>query len=80
MAIPAMVLLQQHDQHDARQDIVIDQVACSNRRSGAFRNGGIRNWGCNRAVKTNRLVYYVSQTNGQFFHSSADEFSSHANS
>jgi len=30
----------------------------------AFRTGGIRTWGCNRAVKTNRLVYYIFQ---QFF-------------
>jgi len=31
-------------------------AACSDRSSGAFRTGGVRNWGRNRAVKTNRLV------------------------
>ena len=31
-------------------------TACSDRSSRAFRTGGVRNWGRNRAVKTNRLV------------------------
>ena len=53
MAIPAMALLQLHD---ARRDILIEPAACSDRSSG-----GIRNWGRNRAVKTNRLVVIVSQ-------------------
>jgi len=52
-----MALLQQHD---ARRDILIEPAACaaacSDRSSGAFRTWGIRNWGRNRAVKTNRLV------------------------
>jgi len=53
MAIPAMALLQQHD---ARRDILIEPAAL---RGGVQRSklGGIRNWGCNRAVKTNRLIY-----------------------
>ena len=63
MAIPAMALLQQHD---ARRDILVEPVAtgaaaCSDRSSvhselGAFGTGGVRKWGRNRAVKTNRLV------------------------
>ena len=61
MAILAIALLQQHD---ARRDILIEPAA--RRRAaietrghsqlGAFRTGGVRNWGRNRAVKTNRLV------------------------
>jgi len=61
MAIPAMALLQQHD---ARRDILIEPAA--RRRAaiearghselGAFGTWGVRNWGRNRAVKTNRLV------------------------
>jgi len=31
-------------------------AACSDRSSGAFGTGGVRNWGRNRDVKTNRLV------------------------
>ena len=31
-------------------------AACSDRSSGAFGTGGVRNWGRNLAVKTNRLV------------------------
>ena len=61
MAIPAMALLQQHD---ARRDILIElavrrRAAIEARRHsglGAFGTGGVRNWGRNRAVKTNRLV------------------------
>jgi len=49
MASPAMALLQQHD---ARQDILIELVA---RRRVAIEAWGVRNWGDNRAVKTNRL-------------------------
>jgi len=61
MAIPAMALLQQRA---ARRDILIEPEA--RRRAaietpghselGAFATGGVRNWGRNRAVKTNRLV------------------------
>jgi len=61
MAIPVMALLQQHDAH---RDIVIEPAA--RRRAaiearghselGAFGTGGVRNWGRNRAVKTQRLV------------------------
>ena len=61
MAIPAMALLQQHD---ARRDILTEPAA--RRRAviearghselGAFGTGGVRNWGRNRAVKTNWLV------------------------
>jgi len=51
IAIPAMALLQQHD---ARRDILIEPAA---RRRAAIEARGIRNWGRNRAVKTNRLVY-----------------------
>jgi len=51
-------------QRDARRDILIEPAA---RRGAAiearghselwvFGNGGVRNWGRNRAVKTNRLV------------------------
>jgi len=51
-------------QHDARRDIVIEPAA---RRRAAieavghselrvFGTGCVRNWGRNRAVKTNRLV------------------------
>jgi len=40
MTIPAMALLQQHD---ARQDILIEPAACSDRSSEAFRTGGVRN-------------------------------------
>jgi len=43
MAIPAMALLQQHED---RRDILIEPAAL----------GGVRNWGRNRAIKTNRLV------------------------
>jgi len=52
MTIPAISLLQQHD---ARRDILIEPAA---QRGGMQRSklGGISNWGCNRAVKTNRLV------------------------
>jgi len=56
-----MALLQQHD---GRRDILIE--AAARRRAaiearghselGAFETGGVRNWGHNRAVKTNRLV------------------------
>jgi len=60
MAIAAMALLQQHD---ARRDILIEPRRSGVHRSklGAFRTGGIRNWGRSelgrsRAVKTNRLV------------------------
>jgi len=45
MAILAMALLQQHDAH---QDILIEPAA--------RRHAAVRNWGHNRAVKTNRLV------------------------
>ena len=31
-------------------------AACNDRSSGAFRTGGVQNWGRNRAVKTNWLV------------------------
>jgi len=51
MAIPAMALLQQHD---ARQDILLEPVACSDQSLGGIPKGGR-----NRAVKTNRLVYNV---------------------
>jgi len=61
MAIPAMALLQQHD---ARPDILIEPAA--RRRAAiegqgyselaAFGTRGVRNWGCNRVVKTNWLV------------------------
>jgi len=61
MAIPAMALLQQHD---TRRDILTEPAA--RRRTaiearghlelGAFGTGHVRNWGRNRAVKTNRLV------------------------
>jgi len=61
MAIPAVALLQQHD---PRRHILIEPAA--RRRAaiearghselGAFGNGDVRNWGRNRAVKTNRLV------------------------
>jgi len=37
-------------------DLTGGAAACSDRSSGAFRTGGIRNWERNRAVKTNRLV------------------------
>jgi len=56
MAIPAMALLQQHDD---RRDIVTEPAA---RRRAAIEARGhselrnIRNWGSNRAVKTHRLV------------------------
>jgi len=53
MAIPAMALLQQHD---AWRDIVIE---AAERRVQRSKLGGIRNWGRNRAVKTNRLVLHV---------------------
>jgi len=64
MMIPAVVLLQQHD---ARRDILIEPAArqhASIEARGhselvAFGTGGIRNWGRNRAVKTNRLVYFI---------------------
>jgi len=61
MAIPAMALLQQHD---ARRDILIEPAACDDQSSGAFPN-----WGCNRAVKTNRLVivYYDNGLKGNVF-------------
>ena len=62
MAIPAMALLQQHD---ARRDILIESAA--RRRAAikarghsellAFGTGGVRNWGRNRAIKTNWLVF-----------------------
>ena len=61
MAISAVALLQQHD---GRWDILIEPAA--RRRAtikarghselAAFGTGDIRNWGRNRAVKTNRLV------------------------
>jgi len=61
VAIPSMTLLQQHD---ARRDILIEPAA--RRRAAieapghseleAFETGGVRNWGRNQAVKTNRLV------------------------
>jgi len=64
MAIPAMALLQQHD---ARRHVLIEPAA--RRRAaiearghselGAFETGDVRNWGRNRAVKTNRLVLKV---------------------
>ena len=57
MAIPAMALLQQHD---ARRDILIEPAAwqggVQRSKLGGIPNWGVRNWGCNRAVKTNRLV------------------------
>ena len=56
MAIPAMALLQQHA---AWLHILIEPAACSDRSSGAFRTGGVRNWGRNWAVKTNQLVYVL---------------------
>jgi len=64
MAIPAMALLQQHD---ARLGILTDQRHGSVQRS---KLRGIRNWGCNRAIQTNRLVclsvslVYCGQTVG----------------
>ena len=51
--IPAMALLQQHD---APRDILTEPAA----RRGAVQRSklwGIWNWGRNRAVKTNRLVF-----------------------
>jgi len=65
MAIPAMALLQQHD---ARQHILIEPVAQrhaaiearGHSELGAFRTGGVRNWGHNRAVKTNRLIIIIT--------------------
>jgi len=64
MAIPAMALLQQHD---ARRDILIEPAA--RRRSaiearghsqlGAFGNGGVRNWGRNRAVKQPPACFFL---------------------
>ena len=61
MAIPAMAL---QKQHDARRHILIEPAA--RRRApiearghselGALGTVGVRNWGRNRAVKTNRLV------------------------
>jgi len=58
MAIPTMALLQQHD---GRWDILMEPAAraCSDRSSGAFRTEGVRNWGRNRDVKTNRLVFLL---------------------
>jgi len=57
MAIPAMAPLQQHN---AWWDILIEPAAqqrAAIEARGAFRTGGgVRNWGRNRAVKTNRLV------------------------
>jgi len=61
MAIPAMALLQLHD---ARRDILIEPAvrrraaieARGHSELGAFETGGVRNWGRNLAVKTNRLV------------------------
>jgi len=53
MAILAVALLQQHD---AQQDILIEPAA---RRRAAIEARGHRNWGRNRAVKTNRLVMTV---------------------
>jgi len=60
MAIPAMAMLQQHE---AWQDNLIEPAA--RRRAaiearGAFQTAGIRNWGHNWAVKTNRLVCKIS--------------------
>jgi len=43
-------------QHDGRRDILIEPAAYSDRSSGAFGTGGVRNWGRNRAVKIKRLV------------------------
>jgi len=62
MAIPAIALLQQHD---ARRDILTEPAARRHAaieargysELGAFTTEGVRNWGRNRAVKTNRLVY-----------------------
>jgi len=61
MAIPAMALLQQHD---VRRDILIEPAvrrratieARRHSELGAFGTWGVRNWGHNRAVKSNRLV------------------------
>jgi len=63
MTIPAMALLQQHDAR-SRRDILIEPAARSVQRSKlgghseleAFGTVGVRNWGRNRAVKTNQLV------------------------
>ena len=51
MAIPAMALLQQHDD---RRDILIEPAA---RRRAAIEARGIRNWGRNRAVKNQPACY-----------------------
>ena len=71
MAIPAMALLQQHK---ARRDIVIEPEARlraaiearGHSELRAFGTGDVRNWGRNRAVKTNWLVSlpltYVTST------------------
>ena len=54
-AILAMALLQQHD---ARRDILIEPALRWHAAITARgRTGGIRNWGRNRAIKTNWLVY-----------------------
>jgi len=58
MAIPAMALLQQHD---GPRDILIEPAAwrCAAIEAGAFRTGGVQNWGHNRAIKTNWIVLFL---------------------
>ena len=64
-AIPAMALLQQHDERVQHQRSAASSSSSTGvQRSklgghselGAFGNVGVRNWGRNRAVKTDRLV------------------------
>jgi len=63
MVIPAMALLLQHD---ALRDILIESAvrrraaieALGHSELGELGTGGVRNCGCNRAVKTNRLIFY----------------------
>ena len=68
MAIPAMALLQQHDaRRDRYSDWTCGAAACSDRSWEAFRTWGVRNWGRNRAVKTNRLIGPIANLNGHYF-------------
>jgi len=67
MAIPAVALLQQHD---ARQDILIEPAV---RRRAAIEAWGVRNWGRNRAVKTNRLMC-VCVSDRHFYPSALTDF------
>jgi len=41
-------------------------AACSDQSSGALRTGGIRNWECNWAVKSNRFVFMFFTLNGRY--------------